>query len=123
MQLMQDSDQGGYTIVGHAEGMVQVNGEQLERSCVVAPDRLLRDWSPRDLDDLEAAHLEALAELDPELVLLGVGAHLRFPRVDLLRALEHRGIGIEVMDTPAACRTYNLLKGDGRRVVAALLIG
>jgi uncharacterized protein len=63
-----------------------------------------------------------LVELEPEMVLLGVGARLRFPDRALLRPMEQRGIGVEVMDTPAACRTYNLLMGDGRRVVAALLI-
>ncbi len=122
MQLVQDLEPGGYTIVAHEAGMVQVNGERLARSCVVSPNRLIRDWEPRALEELEARHLAQLAELDPELVLLGVGARLRFPERNLLQPLEQRGIGVEVMDTAAACRTYNLLKGDGRRVVAALLI-
>ena len=122
MQIVHDSDHDGYTIVGHDGGTVQVNGERLAASCVVAPDRLIRDWAPRKLDDLEPAHLAELTALDPELVLLGVGSRLRFPPPEVLRTLQQRGIGVEVMDTPAACRTYNLLKGDGRRVVAALLI-
>jgi uncharacterized protein len=122
MQLMQDSQDGGNTIVGHEAGMVQVNGERLANSCVVAPDRLIRDWAPASLDELTAEHLADLAALEPELVLLGVGERLRFPQRTLLQPLEQRGIGVEVMDTAAACRTYNLLKGDGRRVVAALLI-
>ncbi len=120
MQLVQDFEPGGYTIVAHDAGVVQVNGERLASSCVVAPDRLIRDWPPRTLDELAPEHLEQLAALGPELVLLGVGARLRFPKPELLHALEGRGIGVEVMDTAAACRTYNLLKGDGRRVVAAL---
>jgi uncharacterized protein len=122
MQLVQDFDPGGFTIVAHDVGMVQVNGERLASSCVVAPDRLIRDWSPRTVDELTAEHLVQLVELEPEMVLLGVGARLRFPDRALLRPMEQRGIGVEVMDTPAACRTYNLLMGDGRRVVAALLI-
>ena len=122
MQMVQDLDRDGYTIVGHDNGVVQVNGERLGNSCVVAPDRLIRDWPPRHRDELESSHLMQLAELEPEIVLLGVGARLRFPHPDLLRPLQQRGIGVEVMDTPAACRTYNLLKGDGRRVVAALII-
>ena len=122
MQMVQDLERDGYTIVGHDNGVVQVNSERLVSSCVVAPDRLIRDWPPRHLDELEPSHLMQLAELEPEIVLLGVGARLRFPHPDLLRPLQQRGIGVEVMDTPAACRTYNLLKGDGRRVVAALII-
>ena len=122
MQIVQDNAHDGYTIVGHDGGVVQVNGERLAASCVVAPDRLIRDWAPRSVDDLSPRHLAELADLDPELVLLGVGPRLRFPPPEVLRTLQQRGIGVEVMDTPAACRTYNLLKGDGRRVVAALLI-
>jgi len=121
MQLQPETDQGGYTIVGHRDGVVQVNGERLSRSFVVAPDRLIRDWPPRQLEELEAAHLTQLVELEPEMVLLGVGDRLRFPHPELLRPLLERGIGVEVMDTAAACRTYNLLKGDGRRVVAAMI--
>jgi uncharacterized protein len=121
MQLQPETDQGGYTIVGHRDGVVQVNGERLGRSFVVAPNRLIRDWPPRRLEELEAAHLAQLVELEPELVLLGVGDRLRFPHPELLRSLLERGIGVEVMDTAAACRTYNLLKGDGRRVVAAMI--
>ena len=121
MQMEQDLEQTGYTIVGHDKGVVQVNGERLSSSCVVTPNHLIRDWPPRHLDELEAGHLEQLVELEPEMVLLGVGARLRFPHPDLLRPLQQRGIGVEVMDTAAACRTYNLLKGDGRRVVAALI--
>ena len=122
MQMVQDLEPGGYTIVAHDAGEVQVNGERLTRSCVVAPDRLIRDWPPDSVDALAAEHLAQLLDLEPELVLLGVGARLRFPDRTLLGPLEQRGIGVEVMDTAAACRTYNLLKGDGRRVVAALLI-
>lgn len=121
MQLHPEMDRDGYTIVGHRDGVVQVNGERLGRSFVVAPDRLIRDWPPRQLEELEAEHLAQLVELEPELVLLGVGDRLRFPHPELLRPLLERGIGVEVMDTAAACRTYNLLKGDGRRVVAAMI--
>ncbi len=122
MQLVQDLERGGYAIVAHENGAVVVSGERLTASCVVAPDRLIRDWAPRTLEQLAAEHLEQIAALEPELVLLGVGAQLRFPQPELLRQLHARGVGVEVMDNAAACRTYNLLMGDGRRVVAALLI-
>jgi uncharacterized protein len=122
MQLEQDLDRDGYTIVAYEPGVVQVNVERVRASCLVAPDRLVRDWSPRSLEELQPEHLVAVTDLDPEMVLLGVGDTMRFPSPELLRPLQARGIGVEVMDTAAACRTYNLLKGDGRRVVAALLI-
>lgn len=123
MQLHQDDDpRDGYTILGHASGEVWINDVRLTASCVVSPRRLIRDWPPQRLEELAPAHLAQLAELDPELVLLGVGARLRFPAPALLQPLLERSIGVEVMDTAAACRTYNLLKGDGRRVVAALMI-
>jgi uncharacterized protein len=123
MQLVHDSDPHGYTIVGHADGEVHINALRVTRSCIVAPDRLVTDWAPRALEELAGEHLTVLFDFLPEVVLLGVGARLRFPAPGLLGPLLERKIGVEVMDTPAACRTYNLLKGDGRRVVAALLIG
>ena len=123
MQLLQDNDaRDGYTIVGHANGEVWVNGARLTASCVVSPQQLIRDWPPQCLAELAPEHIVQLAALEPELVLLGVGARLRFPPPELLRPLLERSIGVEVMDTAAACRTYNLLKGDGRRVVAALMM-
>ncbi len=94
----------------------------LTQSLIITPEHLITDWPPADLSQLAAEHLEQVAGLEPELVLLGVGKHLRFPDQALAATLLNRGIGIEYMDSAAACRTYNLLAADGRRVAAAILI-
>lgn len=96
--------------------------EILTRSAVITPTRLVRDWTPQTLDELTAAHMEILVELAPEIVLLGSGARLLWPAASLVAPLAAAGIGFEVMNTAAACRTYNILMGDGRRVAAALMM-
>jgi len=106
---------------GYGEGYVMVNHQRHEQSLVVLRDRLVADWQPARFDDLTAEHFALLAELQPEIVLLGTGARLRFPRPELTRALMEARIGFEVMDTRAACRTYNFLAAEERKVAAALL--
>jgi len=86
------------------------------------PDRIVSDWNVRDLDSLAQQDIAALASLNPELVLLGTGERLRFPGQRLLAILATARIGAEVMDTQAACRTYNILAEEGRHVAAALII-
>jgi uncharacterized protein len=109
-------------ITGHGLGWVAVNGETVRHSLVVSArgDRL--DWQAAQFEALTAAHFEQLLDLRPELVVFGSGQRLRFPPPALLRALVGQNIGVETMDTPAACRTYNILAAEGRRVVAALLV-
>jgi uncharacterized protein len=106
---------------GYGEGYVMVNQQRHEHSLVVLRDRLLTDWRPAGFDDLDAGDFALFAELKPEIVLLGTGALLRFPRPELTRALIEARIGLEVMDVQAACRTYNFLAAEERKVAAALL--
>lgn len=122
MKLMQDSGLPGYTILSCADDHLRINDQVIRSSCVVAADTLIRDWPPQDIDALTAEHVTQLAALNPEVVLLGVGARLQFPAPEVTRPLVERGIGFEVMDTAAACRTYNLMMGDGRKVVAGLML-
>ena len=96
--------------------------EVLRHSAVVTPTRLLRDWPPQTFEDLRAVHMTVLMELAPEIVLLGSGADLRWPAAEVAAPLSAAGIGFEVMNTAAACRTYNILMSDGRKVAAALLM-
>lgn len=107
---------------GYGEGYVAVNGTRHSASLVVSGERLVTDWPAASLDALTADHLAAIVELKPEIVLLGSGATFRFPEAALLAPLYKAGIGVEVMDTPAACRTYNILLGEGRNVIAALIV-
>jgi uncharacterized protein len=103
-------------------GQVTVNQDTYHASLIVMPDRIVADWSPQSFQELAPAHLELFAGLGAELVLLGTGRQLRFPRAELLAPLVAAGVGWEIMDTGAACRTYNILMGEGRRVAAALLM-
>lgn len=104
-----------------AEG-IAVDGRRLSRSFILTPQRLIEDWPPVSLETLCAADMEVLATLDCPIVLLGTGLRQRFPAPALLRPLLARRIGIEVMDSFAACRTYNILMAEGREVAAALIL-
>jgi uncharacterized protein len=120
LHLSQNSRRNAFTAYGH--GYVAVNGVRYETSLVVMPDRIADDWKVQNFESLARDNIEALAELNPELVLLGTGDVLRFPDPQLLANLTRAGIGAEVMDTRAACRTYNILAEEGRNVAAALII-
>mgnify|MGYP000027913946 CR=1 FL=1 len=112
---------------GYGDGFVLVNGRRIEKSVIVLPDRIIEDWGATNFESLVATHLEALADLDREVVLLGTGAVLRFPGPELMRQAKRRyaetNMGLEVMDVQAACRTYNILIAEERKVAAALLLG
>ena len=95
--------------------------ETVEGSFIVSPRHLLRNWAPENIDSLLADHLSAIIELQPELVLLGTGPQLKFPAHSILAEVHQQRIGIEIMDTAAACRTYNILMAEGRFVVAGLI--
>jgi uncharacterized protein len=111
------------TFTGYGAGYVLVNQRRHEKSLVVLPEQPVQDWPPARFEDLEPAHFEMLLALAPEIVLLGTGMKLRFPRPEITRALAQAGIGVEVMDVQAACRTYNILVAEERKVAAALLLG
>ena len=95
---------------------------QVRQSLILTPLQLITDWEPNQLDELAATHLEMILKLEPELVLLGTGSRQRFPAMDIMLPLQQAQVGIEVMDTAAACRTFNILVAEGRHVVAALLM-
>ncbi len=115
-------DTGRNFIRAYGPGQVTVNQSVYCRSLIVTPERVIADWPPQSFAEFAAPHFASLPELNPEVVLLGTGARLRFPRAADTHRLAQANIGLEVMDTGAACRTYNLLMQDGRRVVAALLM-
>ena len=110
------------TITGYGDAWIAVDGERIDSSVIVGSGGQRMAWSCRDFSELGPAHFDQLAELDTELVIFGSGKRLRFPRPAWLAPLMQRRIGFETMDTMAACRTYNILSAEGRKVVAALLI-
>jgi uncharacterized protein len=119
-----DDRTGGTTLVrSYAPGELRIGAATLHRSCLVSADRLVADWRPQTLAQLTLEDLDAVFALGPEIVILGSGTRQRFPPTQWLAAMLTRGVGCEVMDTGAACRTYNVLVSEGRRVVAALLLG
>ena len=113
------------SITAYGPGWIAVNGLRQENSLVLSATQPLQPWHCSRFEDLTAAHFEQLGHFGgeaPELVVFGSGARLRFVRPALLQSLMARRIGVETMDTAAACRTFNILAGEWRRVVAALLI-
>lgn len=110
------------SIGGYGPGWVAIDTEKVTQSVVIGARGERFDWHCATFADLGPDHFARLAELDAELVIFGSGLKLRFPPPAWLKPLIARRIGLETMDTSAACRTYNILAGEGRRVVAALLL-
>jgi uncharacterized protein len=110
------------TLTAHGPGWVAINNERVEASVVVGSRGERFAWNCSHFDQLGAEHFAQLASLGAELIIFGSGARIRFPRPAWLQPLMAQRTGVETMDTPAACRTYNILASEGRHVVAALLI-
>ena len=111
---------GVNAITGYGEGYVMVNGERLDSNVVVLPDRI-EPWAVKTFDELSTEDFAFLRDLKAEIVLLGTGVRQRFPHPRYTAELAKAGIGLEVMDLQAACRTYNILVAEQRKVAAALL--
>jgi uncharacterized protein len=122
MKLHADQHPSLKCFTSHGTGYVAVNLERFELPLLVLPDRVEPGWTSRGFDALELRDFAYLAACGAEIVLLGTGSRQRFLRPSLLLPLMEKGIGFEVMNTAAACRTYNILAGEGRKVAAALLM-
>jgi uncharacterized protein len=143
MQFTQELDHSTYVIRSYGPGEVVLTeplseeamhaaaeGDQealrlkrrtLRESSIVTPKKVLK-WSPRSADSLEAEHLADIVDEEPEIVIIGTGKHSNWPPASIIRFFTARGIGVEIMDTAAACRTYNILMYEGRKVVVALMM-
>ena len=121
MKLHLARAEGRNLFSGYGPGYVAINGTRYQRSLIVLADRLV-EWEPARFEDLTESAFSEVAGLPLEILVLGTGAKLRFPAPLLTRPLHAARIGLEVMDTQAACRTYNILLSEDRRVGAALLI-
>lgn len=122
MRLSLDRPRGVNLITAYAPGELRVGGQVLTGSALVSAGQIIPGWGVASIRDLSVERLAPAFELEPEILVLGTGERLVFPERALHAALLGRGIGIEVMDTGAACRTYNILVADERRVVAALIL-
>ena len=121
MKLVHHRDDSRYTLAGHGRGFILVNQERYHTPLLLSPSRIHPDWV-KDFSSLDIVHFETILDLKPELVLFGSGNVFRFPPLPLTQPLIDHGIGLEVMDTAAACRTYTVLASEGRQVVAALIV-
>ncbi len=145
MQINRDYDLGNYSIRAYREGEItiglpkqamtadddqgvpfeELNSAQdtrvLRQSFIISGQQLAEDWAPQRPDELSETDLEAVLAMNPEIIILGTGRQLRFPPAKLIALVQGRGVGLEVMDSAAACRTYNFLMSDGRRVAAAIM--
>lgn len=120
MKLHASAPGGANTITGYGADYVVVNGERRGSSVIVMPERIL-PWAAASFEALSAEDFIFLKNLNTEIILLGTGARQRFPHPRLIAPLARAGIGLEVMDTQAACRTYNILVAEARNIAAALL--
>jgi uncharacterized protein len=121
VKLQAERIEGTNAIARHGPDGVIVNGAEHRHSVLVPWQGDVQSWPADGFETLTAEHFEALVALQPEIVIFGSGTRIRFAKPVLLRPLIDARIGIETMDTPAACRTYNVLLAEGRSVVAALL--
>ena len=109
-------------VTGLGDGWIKVGGTEFRENCVLTPDGVQTGFAPHGFASLTESDFARLLEVRPEIVLLGTGARQQFPHPRLTQALAAAHVGLEVMDTRAACRTFNILLGEGRRAVAALIL-
>ena len=122
MKLHLTTAENNNLITGYGADFVEINRQRYTNNFIVMADKLLLDWRATDFVSLTAGHFVQIIELKPEVVLLGTGEKHQFLHPKIVQNLTENGIPIECMSTPAACRTYNILMSEGRKVLAALLI-
>jgi uncharacterized protein len=122
MQLVHDRAEGYFFVRATRAGSVVVIDRELNASFLIAPDQVIEGWPVTSCADIDAIAMQALLDLQPEVLILGTGERQQFPPAQTLLPLLGKNIGVEVMDNAAAARTYNLLAGEGRRVVAAFIL-
>lgn len=117
-----DENTSKYQIRSYKPGSIQINDQIYTNSLILSPDTLLPDWPPRDVAALTAADFAPVIELKPAILLIGTGPSHVFLPAEIYGDLINQGIGVEIMETRAACRTFNALSAENRQVVAALLV-
>ena len=121
MKLQRVQPEGLNVVTAYGDDYVSVNAVRHSTNLIILPSRVIESWTPARFENLAIDDFALLASLEAEVLLLGTGSQLRFPSPELLQPVIQAGRGLEVMDLQAACRTYNLLAGEGRSVAAALL--
>lgn len=122
MEIQHESPDTRYAIRGYGPGEIRINEKTFTSSVILTLNHLDANWNPPPVRDWTPATLDPLLALDPEILLLGTGATLHMLGAPFLAHALRQGVGLEVMDTPAACRTFNILVSEGRRVAAGLIV-
>jgi len=122
MKFTQDTPNADYVFGHYGDGKLMVNTDVHTCSLIIFPDKLVSDWPVQTVDDLTPEHFKEISTRSPEIVLLGTGVKQRFPSINTRKELIAAGLNLEIMDTGAACRTYNLLVSEGRDVAAAVIL-
>ena len=122
MKLQSDPHSGANTITGYGEGYVEINKTPYSHAVLLSSDGNIEAWPVESFDTLDPTNFSQMAALKPELIIIGTGNRQRFPKPELLKTLIEAKIGFEIMDSQAACRTYNILVGEGRQVLLALIV-
>ncbi|MEI6181934.1 MAG: Mth938-like domain-containing protein [Polynucleobacter sp.] len=122
MKLQSDPHSGANTITGYGDGYIEINQTPYAHAVLLSSDGAISAWLVESFDSLEASDFDQMITLKPELILIGTGSRQRFPKPELLKSLISAKIGFEIMDSQAACRTYNILAGEGRQVLLALIV-
>ncbi len=122
MKFTLEAGAAAHLIRGYSDTEIRIGERSVHGSCIVTADQLLTDWGPASFAEFGAAHLATLLALAPEVVILGTGMRQQFAPAALRDALAQRGVGLEAMQLGAACRTFNVLVQEERRVAAALFL-
>ena len=122
MELRLDNLPSGHRFVSVSDRSVRIDNVRYSTSLVVTPNEIISNWSPQHLNELTATDLDVIMALRPELIIVGTGATLRFPSTIILKRVITSQIGIDFMDTRAACRTYNVLSAENRRIAVGIII-
>ena len=121
MNLTQDAINADFMITGYRSDCILVNRERYDQSLVVCPDKLITPWKVTSMDQLNEENVTAIFKLKPEIVLLGTGERLILPAPKILALFARCNVGLETMNTSAACRTYGILLAEGRKAAAAII--
>ena len=122
MKLQSDPHSGANTITGYGDGYVEINRTLYSHAVLLSSDGAILEWPVTSFEKLSTGDFSQMAALKPELIIIGTGTRQRFPRPELLKTLIDAKIGFEIMDSQAACRTYNILVSEGRQVLLALIV-
>ncbi|AGG33954.1 hypothetical protein D521_1386 [beta proteobacterium CB] len=122
MKLQSDPHSGANTITGYGDGYIEINKIPYSHAVLLSSDGEILEWAVKSFEELSPADFTQMATLKPELIIIGTGKRQRFPKPELLKTLIDAKLGFEVMDSQAACRTYNILVGEGRQVLLALIV-